>query len=326
MHLVCLGIMKKLLVLWQRPKMNHSLPAFKIDAMSDKLLKMKKFTPSEFCRKPKSLKYYTKWKATEYRQFLLYTGYFVMKDVVHKSVLSNFVSLLCAIRLLCKGDDLDYAHKLLEHFVLTFKILYFKENMSFNVHSLLHLTDDVKEHGTLDTMSAFKFENYLFKLKQLVSKTNLPLQQIHNRYKEGAEDCFWEAKSDGILESSQHKNGPLPAMLSPDIPQYTRAYVKNALLNTRGIGNKCFLLKNNTAIMIENIFTVNNSAKIYGKCYKSLENVFEEPMESGDIGIYLLKNKTSHNEIHDLSSVKTKLYILPYPTQNELAAVEIMHI
>lgn len=79
MHLVCLGVMKKLLVLWISGDLKFRLPSRKIEEMSQTLERLKKYTPSEFSRKPRSLRYMKLWKATEFRQFLLYTGYCTTK-------------------------------------------------------------------------------------------------------------------------------------------------------------------------------------------------------------------------------------------------------
>lgn len=78
----------------------------------------------------------------------------------------------------------EYAEKLLNHFVVSFQILYGVHHMSHNVHGLLHLAADVKLHGPLDYFSAFKFENHMKQLKKMVLKSDKPLQQISRRCSE----------------------------------------------------------------------------------------------------------------------------------------------
>lgn len=46
--------------------------------------------PREFARQPMSLDYLDKWKATEFRQFLLYTGPVVLKSVVSADTYHHF--------------------------------------------------------------------------------------------------------------------------------------------------------------------------------------------------------------------------------------------
>lgn len=79
MHLVCLGVMRKLLFLWMRGPLKTRLSSFQIQQISEKLLILRKFTPSDFSRKARSLHFIKLWKATEFRQFLLYSGPVILK-------------------------------------------------------------------------------------------------------------------------------------------------------------------------------------------------------------------------------------------------------
>ena len=120
----------------------------------------------------------------EYRQFLLYTGPIALKHELKSSLYNHFTSLSVATRILCSAQynqHYDYAHELLCYFVKKFSQLYGKCNLSYNVHNLIHIVNDVKKFGPLDSFSAFKFENYLYKLKNQLRVSKSPLEQIHNR-------------------------------------------------------------------------------------------------------------------------------------------------
>lgn len=58
--------------------------------------------------------------------------------------------------------------------------LYGKDNTIYTVHNLIHLSDDAKQFGPLDSFSTFPFENYLHSLKRLLRKYE-PLPQLHRR-------------------------------------------------------------------------------------------------------------------------------------------------
>lgn len=76
MHHTCLGVMKKLLLVCIRD-CDNKLSANQVDEVGSKLLALKLFIPSIFARKPRTLSDIDRWKATELRQFLLYTGQLV---------------------------------------------------------------------------------------------------------------------------------------------------------------------------------------------------------------------------------------------------------
>jgi len=48
--------------------------------------------PSEFARKPRGLDNVQLWTPTEFRQFLMYTGPFVLKEVLPKIMYEHFMS------------------------------------------------------------------------------------------------------------------------------------------------------------------------------------------------------------------------------------------
>lgn len=190
MHLICLGIMRKLLYLWVgsgHRKGIWQLSLNQIKQISNNLLQIQSSVPSEFQRKPRPLIFIKQWKATEYRQFLFYTGLVVLRNILRDDLYQHFLELYVAVRILsCKDSDeyLHYSQLLLEHFVDSFSILYKKYFISHNIHGLIHITDDVKYLGSIDNFSAFRFENFMFHIKKLIHKNEKPLQQLFKRYKE----------------------------------------------------------------------------------------------------------------------------------------------
>lgn len=186
MHLMCLGVVKKLFKLWTTDRLSVRLQNRNLCLISNRFLKhVSVFVPLEFQRKLRSLMVYKQWKATEFRQLHLYNGPVVLKDVVSIDVYNHFLSLHVAISILSSNELhlklINYAEELLRHFVISFEVLYGIYNMSHNVYGLLHLADDVKYHGTLDQFSAFKFENFMQQLKNIIRKSDKLLQQISQR-------------------------------------------------------------------------------------------------------------------------------------------------
>lgn len=75
-----------------------------INQISDSLKLQSINIPGEFCRKPRSLVEAKRWKATEFRQFLLYTGRVVLKSILDKKIYLYFMSLHVAVRILCSNQ------------------------------------------------------------------------------------------------------------------------------------------------------------------------------------------------------------------------------
>lgn len=90
MHLIFLGIVKKLLSLWCFGKPKTKLSFHQISEISKLLLHQRKNIPSEFNRKCRSLFECKRWKATEHRTFLLYTGPVVLKSILKPDQYLNF--------------------------------------------------------------------------------------------------------------------------------------------------------------------------------------------------------------------------------------------
>lgn len=79
MHLVLLGLMKRLLAFWV--KGNQEVRLFKedINNINERLKVVYKSIPYEFSRKPRLITEYDRWKAVELRMFLLYYGPWLME-------------------------------------------------------------------------------------------------------------------------------------------------------------------------------------------------------------------------------------------------------
>ena len=191
MHQTCLGVMRKLLNIWLKgPLGPNKLSPSQRYQVSEALLSIRKFIPREFARRPRSLDAIDRWKATEFRQFLLYTGKYVLRwvlpDVAYRHFLTFSVAICILVNEKLAKEHGEYAHQLLLHFVSKAAELYTKEFLVYNVHTLVHLYDQTKRYGYLDNCSAWKFENYLKNLKTKVRSGNNPAVQIVKRIYEGS--------------------------------------------------------------------------------------------------------------------------------------------
>jgi len=191
MHLVCLGVVKRLLTYLKHGPRECELSHQQFSLLSQKLCALNSKMPRDFARQPRSMYDMDKWKATEYRQFVLYTGPLVLRSVVSEKLYSHFLCLTVALSILLESNDvtrnayLDYAKELLIHFVQSGKHMYGETFTSYNVHTLIHLTEDVQHFNTsLNDICAFQFENHLHKLKKSVKKAQNPIAQVVKRITE----------------------------------------------------------------------------------------------------------------------------------------------
>ena len=84
---------------------------------------------------------------------------------------------------LCKEFN-PYAKELLHLIVGQAKELYGKEFLSYNVHNLIHLANDVDRFRHLDSFCAFNFKNFLQQIKNILRKHDKPLPQVLRRLNE----------------------------------------------------------------------------------------------------------------------------------------------
>ncbi|XP_065674188.1 uncharacterized protein LOC136091133 [Hydra vulgaris] len=123
-------------------------------------------TPSEFQRTATKLDDLLYFKAVEFRFFLLYSGLVVLKGKISGKEYNLFLALSIATRILlsnvfCKQKRyVIFSKKLFIWFTNEAVILYGETFSSYNVHSLIHIADDVLNHNkSLNELSAYPFEN-----------------------------------------------------------------------------------------------------------------------------------------------------------------------
>ena len=211
LHVILLGIVRKLMLLFWN-KVPHKLSNSQKSIVNQKVEILHKYFPSEFARKPRSFEELERFKGSEFRTILLYTGFILFHDILPTKVYNNFCILIFIVRILCDPlliddeNNLTYAQALSVSFVKQFKNIYKDINVSFNVHSLIHITDDVRRYGILDSFSAFPFESVLGNIKRKLRTSNAPFAQISRRISKGYQfNKTKEIKNDGGFIINGHK-------------------------------------------------------------------------------------------------------------------------
>ncbi|XP_043468219.1 uncharacterized protein LOC122502304 isoform X1 [Leptopilina heterotoma] len=333
MHLVCLGCMRRLIFFLIVIRSPSRLRKWQINKISKRLQKLRKYIPQEFSRKPRSLKELRFWKATEYRQFVLYTGSFIFKGILPQKLYTHFNTLHVAMRILCskklvkRPNYLDYANELLSYFVKCLTFLFGSYSVSYNMHGLLHLVDDARKRGCLDNFSAFDFENYLQQLKKWMRKGEKPLEQLVRRYAEFKKNSAKLTKSQvneiKINENSQHCNGPLLEGCSS--PEYHELTIREFRLDVLKLRDSCFGLLNKDIILILNIahHVDSNEIVVIGKNFETVRNLYSKPCESSLLNEFIVSDLSSL-KMWPLKNVKRKFMIVPL-NRSEYVVSSLLH-
>ena len=107
---------------------SYRLGSRAVMTISQRWLQLRPHIPTEFQRKPRSLADIDRWKATEFRQFVLYTGPVLLQGILSTSHNTHFMDVSVAMYLmlcpvLCNYYR-DYADALIKHFLSVFEQLY----------------------------------------------------------------------------------------------------------------------------------------------------------------------------------------------------------
>lgn len=166
MHLLYLGIVRSIV----SHVLSHNL--IKKEALERTLDTVK--VPSSFTRKPRSLSYIPKYKATEWKHLILYF-HCAFYDTTQQRVKIILSTLSTVIHLLngryVFESDCDNATDLIKMFHENCLQLFGRGTQSFSMHALSHLPHQVKQFGALWASSAATFESSFHQLKRTLTGT-----------------------------------------------------------------------------------------------------------------------------------------------------------
>jgi hypothetical protein len=297
MHNMCLGVMKQLLKTWLVTTNTERLSSGLIESLEKKSANLRDDCPSEFINKVRDFSLLSQFKAKEFRAILGYWGIAIMRDYLPRDTYNHFLLFACAFRILASNlayeeEYISYAENLLIRFVKDFAEVYEEKNIVSNVHRLLHIANDVRRYGPLDNFSAFKFESYLSPMKNLIHGSQKPLEQVFNKLmiykdaqknivkpkKKNSHECeFWyPLKKGGKLNQDK------------DDMKFRKIKYHNFSITTEH-PNNVVVLENGHIIVVEKIVKGGlNDGFIFGRKFRKIENLFEAPMPSSQLDIYMV--------------------------------------
>lgn len=142
--------------------------------------------PKTIKRNPRSIVERNTWKANEWRSYLLYYSIGIFYKILPTNILRHYGKFISALWTFL-GDcinpiDIDKMDQQLIEFVKFYQVAYGKKHMTYNLHTLLHLAQCVRDLGPLWSYSNFPFENNNGKLEGFVKSPKGVIQQILNKY------------------------------------------------------------------------------------------------------------------------------------------------
>ena len=177
-------------------------------------------------------------------------------------------------------------------FVSDIQKLYYSELLTYNMHSLVHLSEDVKIHGKLDNFSAFPFENYMQKLKRLVRKKNDHLIQLVNR--------LHEIDSHSSLNSNVGK---------PSIRDCygSKFCIIKGIRYSVNSGDDCFLTKCENVVIIQRIDTSSrDGVKFICQYFKDKNKLSHYACNSKLLSIFVVGRLSKRTKVFQVNDFEKK--------------------
>ncbi|XP_074113758.1 uncharacterized protein LOC141536876 [Cotesia typhae] len=331
MHLLFLGVMKKLLECWIDGTINKKLKISNTDKtrLSSLLTKIK--VPAEFQRSTRSLTDFNKFKSTEFQFLLLYAGPVVFKKILAETVYKHFLLLHVGCRILCSSEiavqKTEHAKMFLTSFVRIAPLIYTLQFLVGNIHSVYHLADDVAYmQCCLSGMSSYSFENLLGKIKKLLRSGNKPLAQLCCRFNEiSTSMCPKPKLSETIEIVKEFKDDDIDEVI------IKRIKLKNVLLTTKA-PNNTVLLENNEIFEIHKIFrfSMDNSilTKISGKILKKKKPLFTYPCNSEHLEMWKVSAKSKIMATYKVTQIAKKMLCIDLSSDGneKLYVMPLLHM
>lgn len=298
MHSVCLGVMKRLIKCWLgggTPNCGR-LSTHVIRSVDFLINRCRKHLPRDFPRKCRTLSDYKLWKASEFRQFLLYIGPVVLYHTMPPRMYDHFMLLSFAVYIfchpsLCRSDKFP-VQSLIVSFINQFPDIYGTAQMVYNVHSLLHLQDDVSRLGSLDSFSAFPFESHLGNIRRMVKAQANAIQQVHRRLTE-KQYCTAISRTLSVDDTGYPVSG-------------LRANFNGSVI-CKNTPNNCVIIDGRPALIM------NLDGEWVTACFPNdCVSVESEKFDTNGLNRFLIRSLTGDTHRIPFSSLHCKCVLLPH--------------
>lgn len=185
--------------------------------------------------------------------------------------------------------------------------VYGEHFVSYNVHALKHLVNECRNHGNLESFSAFPYENPLKTIKQMLKTGYLPFYQIVQRISEQTNkvEVLLNEKDNSIKLLHRHKN-PDEAELGQ---QFREVCINNVTLKISE-KDSCFMTTDGTVVILENIISRGrNTVILIGRQFNHSDDFYTYSINSSQLGIMKVWEINDIRESFSLEDVFGKRWL-----------------
>ena len=259
-------------------------------------------------RKPTKIDDVLRWKSSEIKNFLFYYSIPIFMNTMPSWYFYRYAAYVIAIRLLYEPinniNDLDLAEEILLKYINDLDDTFSISAYTYTIHAHLHLVDQVKLHGPLQSHSQFCFEGSLINLINMLHGTRGYINQI-------GKQLFLSKDLKDRLNENEFENEELLGFIRNRLE--IKDYASKEIICLLGTVNKK-KLSSNEKIFLENKFQIMDEYGFYGdrlsiknKVYHS-KNYSRKGKSNSYSVSYLEKNKKNYCDIEYFFEIEGKFY------------------
>jgi hypothetical protein len=333
MHLLCLGVSRRLIYFWLHAgPLTCRLRAMHVLQINHSFSKCREYYSKIFSRVPRDLSEIKKFKATEFRNIILYTGVVSFYGVVEDSVFNNYLlfhvgyTILSSRKLCLKYAA--FAQTCFYEFVRHSKQIYSSKFITYNVHNMLHIADDVVFNKmSLESLSAFPFENSYTHLKKALKSPYMQTQQIVNKLQQGFFKAHISRNRNSEIQFIKHINVNLQS-IPPNYRNGTfyQTIKKNHFIISSKLADSFFSDEHGTIFQIIHIIKQNFDVILLCNSFEKtcFSDVYSYPCKSSLLGIFkyigiMHSSCNSNTKAIRFLDVKIKYMCLPMSSKDSYA-------
>lgn len=327
LHLLHHGVMKKMLSMWIEGSTLYDFKWTKRDIreINQLICECSRQMPTDMHRSLRTLDYWKYWKGTEFRTFLMYSGIVILKDVLQSEEYEHYLTLCCAVRICSTNvyaEMLPLANELFAEFVESFISIYGQNNVVSNVHNVLHIYNDIRRFGNLNTISTYEFENCLRLMKLNLQSRDAPLEQLSRRLIE----MSLEPRLLNSGDSSNTFSPQLKYRIMSNENHSTFKFIKissDTFLSIKKFGDKWFLTKDNNIVEMKYAYRQEGVYFVHGTPLKVKHDFFIQPFSSRYADIFVSEIEMMAPQNFKIDCIKCKMICLSY--HHQYVFIPILH-